>query len=142
MSNFNSTLTTLTINVSSLMPNETTSISSRDKLLYQLGFEMWEIVISTFFLPPINLIGIVCVVFVQSNFYFDSCGVKQMATFYFYASSDFSQTVLGLILIGFFSFFLNQFLTLLVEVSLNTFSFILNINVFQIKNKENSNNYK
>ena len=52
MSIFTSPTTTL------LFTNETTSISSLDELLYQLGFEIWEIVINAIILPPINLIGI------------------------------------------------------------------------------------
>ena len=38
--------------------NETT-VPSLEELLNVLGFEMWETVISTFILPPINLIGLV-----------------------------------------------------------------------------------
>ena len=65
-------------------------------------------------------------------FYFDSNGLKQTATFYYLTSSDFSQTLLGQLLIGFTSFFLNQLMSLLVGVALNIFSYI-EYKLFSIK---------
>jgi len=54
MLNFTST-TTLMTNITSIMSNQTPSL---DELLDQLGFKMWETVLNTFILSPINLIGI------------------------------------------------------------------------------------
>jgi len=48
-------------NVTSLMTSpfsNQTSMPSLDELLDQLGFGLWETVVNTFILPPINLIGI------------------------------------------------------------------------------------
>jgi hypothetical protein len=55
-------------------------------------------------------------------FYFDSNGIKQIDTFYFYDSSEFSLTLIGKFLVIFTSIFLNFFLTLVVEVTLNIIS--------------------
>jgi hypothetical protein len=57
-------------------------------------------------------------------YYIDSNGVKQTNTLYFAISSDFSKTFFGQILTGFFTFFLNLFITLLVGVILNISSYI------------------
>ena len=57
MSNFTSTTTLLT-NATSFLSNQTALIPSLDEFLEQLGFEMWETVLNTFILPPVNLIGI------------------------------------------------------------------------------------
>jgi hypothetical protein len=59
-----------------------------------------------------------------SYFYRDSNGHKYTATFYFLTTSDFSLTYFGQILNGFFTFFLNLFLSLLVGIILNVSSFI------------------
>jgi hypothetical protein len=56
--------------------------------------------------------------------YPDSNGVKYENTFYYLQSSDFSQTIFGQILLGFTGFFLSLFISLLIGVSLNIFSFI------------------
>ncbi len=60
-----------------------------------------------------------------SYYYYDSNGLKQTATYYSQASSDFSTTLFGQILLGFTQFFLNQFLTLFVGVTLNIVSIYL-----------------
>jgi len=57
-------------------------------------------------------------------FYFDSDGLKHIVDFYYFTSSDFSQTLFGQILIGLTSLFLNSFLTLLVGIILNIVSYI------------------
>ena len=54
-----------------------------------------------------------------SYYYYDSNGLKQTATYYGQESSDFSATLFGQVLLGFTQFFLNQFLTLFVGVTLN-----------------------
>ncbi len=55
-------------------------------------------------------------------FYFDSNGIKQIDTFYFYDSSEFSLTLIGKFLVIFTSIFLIFFLTLVVGVTLNIIS--------------------
>jgi hypothetical protein len=57
-------------------------------------------------------------------FYIDSNGVKQTGTLVFSKSTDFSQTLFGQILLGFTSFFLNFFLSLLVGIILNISAYI------------------
>ena len=62
MTNFTLTLnllaTNLTDTLKSSFVNQTTPIPCLDELLDQLGFKMWESVLNTFILPPINIIGI------------------------------------------------------------------------------------
>jgi len=60
-----------------------------------------------------------------SYFYVDSNGAKNVASFNVVVSSDFTSSLLGIVLLGFASFFLNQFVTLLVAITLNTLSYIL-----------------
>ena len=57
-------------------------------------------------------------------FYFNSNGVKQYSTLYLTTSSDFSTTSFGKILLGFTSFFLNFFLSLLFGIIINVLSYI------------------
>jgi len=57
-------------------------------------------------------------------FYSDSNGDKQTGTFYSFQPSDFGQTFVGQILLGFTGFFLNLFLSFLVGVILNIASYI------------------
>ena len=248
MSNFTSTATPTVTDFTSVLSNETTPmLLSLDKLLDHLDFELWEIVINTFILPPINLIGIVlcsfslwifsrpsfedpiffyykllcfvsiihlshnipeCILFslkyfpmintfalniyqifyvnlslflfhfeeilqmaillhkmklyvpfvrkyftsspqfislslgltclfidlpftsslkiapLSNYYYINSNGVKQTDTFYYYTLSDFGRSFFGQILIGFTSVFLNQFMSLLVGVTLNIVSYV------------------
>ena len=56
-------------------------------------------------------------------FYFDSNGLKQIATFYHIESSDFSLTPFGRFIMIFFDFFLNLSLLVIVGVILNIISF-------------------
>jgi hypothetical protein len=58
-------------------------------------------------------------------FYFNSNGVKTTATLYYLASSNFSKTLFGRVLLGFSNTFLNFFLSLLVGLVLNILSCIL-----------------
>ena len=69
-------------------------------------------------------------------FYFDSNGVKQFSTLHYYASSDFSQTQFGQFLIGFTSFFLHLFLSLLAGIILNIFSNITYKSHVNVKQRE------
>ena len=57
-------------------------------------------------------------------FYSDSNGVRQTFPFYYYASSDFSQTFFGKILLGFSILFADLFLSLLFGIILNIHSYI------------------
>ena len=60
-----------------------------------------------------------------SYYYYDSNGLKQTTVYYSQASSDFSATWFGQILLGFTQFFLNQFLMLLIGITLNIVSIYL-----------------
>jgi hypothetical protein len=57
-------------------------------------------------------------------YYVDSShGVKHTASFYYFVSSDFSQTLYGQVLLGLSTFFINLFLSLVVGIVLNILSF-------------------
>ena len=57
-------------------------------------------------------------------FYFDEKGIKQTNTFFYYTPSDFSQSLLGKILVGFTIYFLNLFISVLVGVTINIVSYV------------------
>ena len=62
--------------------------------------------------------------FFKTYFYPDTTNnVKQFSSFYITSSSSFSQTTLGRLFFTFTTFFLNMFLSLLVGIILNTFSY-------------------
>ena len=61
---------------------------------------------------------------IGNYFYYDLNGIKHISTFYYNTSSDFSQTLLGKILLGLTIFFLNFFLSLLAGIILNILSYV------------------
>jgi hypothetical protein len=69
--------------------------------------------------------------------YVDSNFAHQMSTFYFLTLSNFSQTLLGKITIGFTGVFLNQILSLLIGIILNIFSYIKFKSYKRKKQREN-----
>jgi hypothetical protein len=71
-----------------------------------------------------------------SYFYVDSNGVEKVANFYVVVGSDFTSSFLGIILLGFTSFFLNQFVTLLVAITLNILSYVLFKSYVRIRKQE------
>ena len=56
--------------------------------------------------------------------YIDSNVVKQTSNYYYLGTSDFSRTLFGQILLGFTTFILNFFLSLIAGVILNILSYL------------------
>ena len=57
-------------------------------------------------------------------YYVDSNGVKHYSTLFYLISSDFSKTIYGQFLLGLCTFFINLFLSLVVGIALNIFSYL------------------
>ena len=77
----NTTIINFTTLLSSTSNETTISTPSLDELLDDLGYEMWESVISTFILPPINIIGILLCSF--SLWIFSRSSFKDPIFFYY-----------------------------------------------------------
>jgi hypothetical protein len=72
----------------------------------------------------VPLIFVLKIVSLGDYYYVDSNGVKHYSTLFYPISSDFSQTLYGQILLFVFTFFINLFLSLVVGIALNIFSYL------------------